>query len=181
MHWDIHLDNHKFKLFVSPNIPQMVYLPIEIGEKKYKVLWNPILRAFFITDSTEKNQQLSKIIFPKNIQTTYDSHLSQTTVSFTSNISSVHEATIKPGFLGYLKSGSQTKQQALEVESPITGRVIKVLANSGSIHKDDTVLIIDSMKMENKISSPSSGTIDKICVKEGQTIKTGQTLFILKK
>ena len=37
------------------------------------------------------------------------------------------------------------------------------------------------IKMENKISSPSSGTIDKICVKEGQTIKTGQTLFILKK
>ncbi|NJK85009.1 MAG: acetyl-CoA carboxylase biotin carboxyl carrier protein subunit [Bacteroidales bacterium] len=39
------------------------------------------------------------------------------------------------------------------------------------INKDTPLLIIESMKMENKIFSPYSGKIKEIYVKEGEQVK----------
>jgi len=43
----------------------------------------------------------------------------------------------------------------------------------------DVVLILEAMKMENEISSPSNGTIVDILVSPGKAINTGDTLFTI--
>lgn len=64
--------------------------------------------------------------------------------------------------------------------SPMPGKVIQILAKSGQlVTKDDTVLIIEAMKMENLIKAPRNGKIADIHVDLGQQTESGQLLVSL--
>jgi biotin carboxyl carrier protein len=66
------------------------------------------------------------------------------------------------------------------VEAPLTGKIIKVEVKAGDkINEGDTVVILESMKMENPIAAPVSGTVVKINVAENQAVKTGDTLAVI--
>lgn len=49
-----------------------------------------------------------------------------------------------------------------------------------SISKGQTLCIIEAMKLFNEIESEVEGTLEKICVKNGDPIEFGQVLFLLK-
>lgn len=61
--------------------------------------------------------------------------------------------------------------------SPINGIVVKVGAQVGQeIHTNDTILVLEAMKMETNITAPVSGKISKIRVKQGDSVQAGQIL-----
>jgi len=63
------------------------------------------------------------------------------------------------------------------ISAPVPGSVWKVLAGPGTaIQAGETVMIIESMKMEVRISAPVSGVIESILVTQGQTTRPGQRL-----
>ena len=47
------------------------------------------------------------------------------------------------------------------------------------IKKGDTVMIVEAMKTMNHVPSPINGTIQKICIEDGQPIEYGQVLVLL--
>lgn len=58
-----------------------------------------------------------------------------------------------------------------EVLSPITGSVWKILVQNGaSVGEGETIVILESMKMEIRVKCPRNGTIVEIRVKEGDSI-----------
>jgi len=58
-----------------------------------------------------------------------------------------------------------------EVPSPITGSVWKILVENGaSVGEGETLVILESMKMEIRVKSPRSGTVVEIRVREGDSI-----------
>ena len=58
-----------------------------------------------------------------------------------------------------------------EVLSPITGSVWKILVEAGvSIDEGETIVILESMKMEIRVKSPHNGRVVEIRVKEGDSI-----------
>ncbi len=66
------------------------------------------------------------------------------------------------------------------VTSPLPGTVLKVLVNkSDKVKRGDTILTVESMKMENSIMAERDGVIDEIYVKPGQTLMQGDSLFVL--
>jgi biotin carboxyl carrier protein len=66
------------------------------------------------------------------------------------------------------------------VEAPLTGKIIKVEVKVGDkVKEGDTVVVLESMKMENPIVAPVDGTITKINVTVGQVVKTGETIAII--
>ncbi len=66
------------------------------------------------------------------------------------------------------------------VEAPLTGKILKIEVKVGDkINEGDTVVILESMKMENPIVSPVGGTVTKINVTENQAVKTGDTLAVI--
>ncbi len=66
------------------------------------------------------------------------------------------------------------------VEAPLTGKIIKVEVKVGDkIQEGDTVVILESMKMENPIAAPVGGTVAKINVSENQAVKTGDALAVI--
>jgi acetyl-CoA carboxylase biotin carboxyl carrier protein len=66
------------------------------------------------------------------------------------------------------------------VEANITGTVWKIEVSVGDrVEEGDTVLILESMKMEMPIEAEDDGTVAEIRVEEGQTVKEGDVLVVL--
>lgn len=67
-----------------------------------------------------------------------------------------------------------------KVTSPLPGSVIKVLVSEGqAVKKGDTLLTLESMKMENAIMAECDGTVSKIAVTAGQNVMQDDLLVIL--
>jgi acetyl-CoA carboxylase biotin carboxyl carrier protein len=69
---------------------------------------------------------------------------------------------------------------ATEVKAELVGNVWKVEAQPGqSVEVDDTLIILESMKMEIPVTAPVAGTVKEILVKEQDVVKEGQVLAII--
>ena len=66
------------------------------------------------------------------------------------------------------------------VEAHITGTVWKIeVAVGDSVDEGDTVVILESMKMEMPVEAEDAGTVKEISVEEGQAVSEGDTLVVL--
>ena len=64
--------------------------------------------------------------------------------------------------------------------APIAGKVLDIKVNVGdTVEKNQTVAIIEAMKLENEIQSPFAGKIVDIKVSEGDNVKNKDVLFVL--
>lgn len=62
----------------------------------------------------------------------------------------------------------------------INGSVWKIQVSEGdTVSEDDTLAILESMKMEIPVLSPASGTIEKILVAEGDAVAEGQDIMVI--
>lgn len=68
----------------------------------------------------------------------------------------------------------------VKVKSPLPGSVIKVLVSEGAaVKKGDTLLTLESMKMENAIMAEQDGTVKQILVAAGQNVMQDDVLVVL--
>lgn len=68
----------------------------------------------------------------------------------------------------------------VQVKSPLPGSVIKVLVSEGqAVKKGDTLLTLESMKMENAIMAEADGTVKQIAVSAGQNVMQDDLLIVL--
>jgi acetyl-CoA carboxylase biotin carboxyl carrier protein len=67
-----------------------------------------------------------------------------------------------------------------EVEAHITGTVWKIECQVGQdVSEGDTVVILESMKMEMPVEAEDGGTVREIACEEGQAVSEGDTLVVL--
>ena len=67
-----------------------------------------------------------------------------------------------------------------EVEAHITGTVWKIECAVGDeIVEGDTVVILESMKMEMPVEAEDEGTVKEILCEEGQAVSEGDVLVVL--
>ena len=67
-----------------------------------------------------------------------------------------------------------------EVEAHITGTVWKIEVSVGdSVEEGDTVVILESMKMEMPVEAEDAGKVAEIRCAEGQSVNEGDTLVVL--
>jgi acetyl-CoA carboxylase biotin carboxyl carrier protein len=68
----------------------------------------------------------------------------------------------------------------IEAKSEVTGAVWKIVATVGQkIEAGDTIMIIESMKMEIPVIVEASGTIERFLVEEKTPVSEGQVVAIL--
>lgn len=68
-------------------------------------------------------------------------------------------------------------EAALALESHVSGTVWKIERQIGDrLAAGDTVLVIESMKMEIPVEAPTAGTLLKLLVAEGDAVSEGQVL-----
>ena len=67
-----------------------------------------------------------------------------------------------------------------DVEAHITGTVWKIECEVGQqVVEGDTLLILESMKMEMPVEAEDDGTVREITCSEGQSVSEGDTLVVL--
>ena len=63
------------------------------------------------------------------------------------------------------------------LNSPISGKVVKILVKSGDVvTKDQELLIIEAMKMEHKVKAPYAGKVKAVNFKVDDQVDIGQLL-----
>jgi acetyl-CoA carboxylase biotin carboxyl carrier protein len=68
----------------------------------------------------------------------------------------------------------------VEVKAELVGSVWKITAKPGDqVAEEDTLLILESMKMEIPVTAPRAGTVKEIRVQEKDVVKEGQVLVVL--
>jgi biotin carboxyl carrier protein len=64
------------------------------------------------------------------------------------------------------------------VSAPLSGNIFSIEYKEGSaLNEDDTVIVLEAMKMETTIKTPINGVIKKIFVENGDKVKAGDPLF----
>uniref|UniRef100_UPI0040487DD1 acetyl-CoA carboxylase biotin carboxyl carrier protein subunit n=1 Tax=Shewanella sp. TaxID=50422 RepID=UPI0040487DD1 len=67
------------------------------------------------------------------------------------------------------------------VESSAAGNVWLVQVEAGAaVTESESLIVLESMKMEIDISSPEAATISRVLVNVGQQVQAGQALLVLK-
>ena len=67
-----------------------------------------------------------------------------------------------------------------DVEAHITGTVWKIEVSVGdAIDEGDTVVILESMKMEMPVEAEDPGVVKEILCAEGQSVSEGDALLVL--
>jgi acetyl-CoA carboxylase biotin carboxyl carrier protein len=76
---------------------------------------------------------------------------------------------------------SATQEEWLaDVEAHITGTVWKIECKVGQeVEEGDTLVILESMKMEMPVEAEDEGTVKEIRCEEGQSVSEGDTLVVL--
>lgn len=65
----------------------------------------------------------------------------------------------------------------IDVKTEISGNVWKVVAEAGAqLEEDDTIIILESMKMEIPVSAPRDGKVSEILVEPEQTVAEGDVV-----
>ncbi|QXP68336.1 acetyl-CoA carboxylase biotin carboxyl carrier protein subunit [Polaribacter sp. AHE13PA] len=65
-----------------------------------------------------------------------------------------------------------------EIKAPMPGLILEINIKVGSeVKEDDTLLILEAMKMENALTSPRAGIIKTISVIKGETVDKNQLLI----
>jgi acetyl-CoA carboxylase biotin carboxyl carrier protein len=69
---------------------------------------------------------------------------------------------------------------AVQIPAHITGTVWKIEVKVGDLVADEqTLLILESMKMEMPVEAPTPGRVSRIAVSEGQAVEEGDLLLEL--
>jgi acetyl-CoA carboxylase biotin carboxyl carrier protein len=65
----------------------------------------------------------------------------------------------------------------VDVKTEITGNIWKIVAQVGDqVSEDDTIMIMESMKMEIPIAASEDGRLSEILVAEGDTVTEGSVV-----
>jgi len=69
----------------------------------------------------------------------------------------------------------------IDIPAPTPGNIVRLEVEVGdTIAKEQTLLVMEAMKMESEVKSPQAGVVQAVYVKEGTTVQTGDALLSLR-
>jgi 3-methylcrotonyl-CoA carboxylase alpha subunit/geranyl-CoA carboxylase alpha subunit len=77
-------------------------------------------------------------------------------------------------------AASEAAATGSELRAPFNGRIVAVHAQAGDpVAKGDTLVVVESMKLQHALAAPCDGTVDVLHVEAGQQAAPGQLLVSL--
>ena len=66
----------------------------------------------------------------------------------------------------------------MQIKAELAGNLWKIVVREGQqVAADETLMILESMKMEIPVTAPVAGRVTKIHAKEGEAVQEGQLLI----
>jgi multidrug efflux pump subunit AcrA (membrane-fusion protein) len=67
-----------------------------------------------------------------------------------------------------------------EIVAPMPGKIVKVLVTEGQeVLRDQGLLVIEAMKMQNELRAPRAGRVERVYMAEGRGVESGARLVRL--
>jgi biotin carboxyl carrier protein len=67
-----------------------------------------------------------------------------------------------------------------EITAPMPGKIIRVLVEANQeVEGGQGLIVVEAMKMQNEIHSHKKGVVEKILVREGDTVEHGAILLVV--
>ena len=80
-------------------------------------------------------------------------------------------------FIEPKRSFSDSDQADDGIRAPMTGKVVEVkVALGDTVDADEVVVVIEAMKMEYRLSTPTAGVVDGVHCEAGQLVDLGELL-----
>jgi acetyl-CoA/propionyl-CoA carboxylase, biotin carboxylase, biotin carboxyl carrier protein len=77
--------------------------------------------------------------------------------------------------------GGGSKASGDSLVTPMQGTIVKIVAAEGQqVNADDTVVVLEAMKMEQPLKAHKAGTITGLAVEVGQTVTSGTEICQIK-
>jgi biotin carboxyl carrier protein len=93
---------------------------------------------------------------------------------------SVRRRWIVVGLLAAVPSKNGWDSMAEKIHAEMVANVLKVVVSEGQkLAEGDTVVILESMKMEIPVLTESSGTLTKLAVKEGDVVQEHDLIAVV--
>lgn len=68
----------------------------------------------------------------------------------------------------------------VSIKAPMPGLIVAVTVAEGqAVKKGETVVILESMKMQNELKAPRDGTVQRISVQPGQTVEQKKVMITI--
>jgi biotin carboxyl carrier protein len=179
MKWMSKNENAGSEVSLPDQLTPGIWSPARVGSQTLEICWEPGLRTLFVRQSPQhpevplKYRAAKAQRFPGDLFT-------EVLVEYVGGSSGF--ARIIQGEVGIQVPGMNERKAGAGasgevIRSPMVGKVLKVLVEPGQvIERGHEVLVIEAMKMENKIFSRSAGTVKDVQVAAGAQVAVGQVL-----
>ena len=88
-----------------------------------------------------------------------------------------YEVKVEADLAGAPSKSIEHGADSMDIKSPLPGTILKVIKEAGKhVQKNDTLLILEAMKMVTEIKAPHDGLLLSIKVKAGDIVNNGQVL-----
>lgn len=78
------------------------------------------------------------------------------------------------------RGGSEVDTGEISIRAPMPGLVVEIPVSEGeAVTKGQTVVILESMKMQNELKSPRDGTVQRINTAAGQGVEQNALLITI--
>lgn len=82
--------------------------------------------------------------------------------------------------LAQARGGLSAEHDTVVIRSPMPGLILNVLVDEGDdIKQGETVVILESMKMENELRAARDGVIERVHVQQGASVEKNQDLVTI--
>lgn len=76
--------------------------------------------------------------------------------------------------------GAVSDSGELSIKAPMPGLVVSIPVSEGqSVSAGQTVIVLESMKMQNELKAPREGVVQRISVQAGQSVEQGKLLVTM--
>ena len=80
-----------------------------------------------------------------------------------------------------VSTSTTTQTSGIEISAPTPGNIVRLEVEVGdTISKEQTLLVMEAMKMESEVKSSHAGVVQAVYVKAGNTVQTGDALVTLR-
>lgn len=191
MEWNVTLNGkdagatNKHRVKLPDVIPDNAAFDLTVNGRKVKARWQRTTRALYILDPNSnadvwtaihtRSRTVTK--FPGESDINVNAEFSPAGAKYTQCM----DATVALYIPGQEGREGAVRNKPKVVRSQITGKVLKVLVKTGdSVQTGDTLMIVEAMKMENRILAKTPGVVEAVKAAEGDMIATGAELVRFK-
>lgn len=150
---------------------------IETANKQLKVNDKPV-----VLDRSMLNANSTHILYNHQSYNIEVVELNSTEKTATIKVNgTIYSLSVKDQFdqlLQQLGMDNLASNKIMQIKAPMPGLVLSVLAEEGAeVRKGDNLLVLEAMKMENMLKSPTDGIIKKIAIKQGDKVEKNEILI----